>query len=136
MAKSNLTDTQQVEAHIQQLDAETGRIVQKLRVAILAADKHVSEHIKWNSPAFYYNGEMKAFDAKEYKRDILVINLHRGKILLVFPTGERIQDNTGLLEGAYTDGRRMISIKDIDDATAKLKGLQGVIKNWLKGVEK
>lgn len=58
---------------------------------------------------------MKPFDPKEYKRDIVVMNLHKGKILLVFPTGARINDGTGILEGKYTDGRRVVIITDMND---------------------
>lgn len=79
---------------------------------------------------------MKDFDPKEYKRDIIVMNLHKGKILLAFPTGARIKDTAGLLEGNYTDGRRLMPIKDMEDARAKEKGLKKIIKDWLKGIEK
>jgi len=41
---------------------------------------------------------MKPLDPKEYKRDIGVINIHRGYPLLVFPNA-RIQEGSGLLEG-------------------------------------
>ncbi|RYY45275.1 MAG: DUF1801 domain-containing protein, partial [Chitinophagaceae bacterium] len=98
MVKKIMTDSEKVTAHIQQLPAAQADIVQLLRLAILETDKSVAEHIKWNSPAFYYSGEIKAFDAKEYKRDIVVLNLHRGKILLVFPTGARVTDQP-LLDG-------------------------------------
>ncbi|RYY63957.1 MAG: DUF1801 domain-containing protein [Chitinophagaceae bacterium] len=135
MAKKIMTDSEKVAAHLQQLPAEQFAVVQLLRSAILETDKSVAEHIKWNSPAFYYCGEIKAFDAKEYKRDIVVLNLHRGKILLVFPTGARVNDQP-LLEGTYTDGRRTIAIADREDAEIKLKGIQAVIRSWLRGVEK
>lgn len=136
MAKSTLTDMEKVAAHIQQLDPVVAATVGTLRAIILAADKTIAEQIKWNSPSFYYSGPMKDFDPKEYKRDIIVMNLHKGKILLVFPTGARIKDTTGLLEGKYTDGRRLMPIKDMEDAQAKEKGLKKIIKDWLKSVER
>lgn len=136
MAKSSLTDTEKVAAHIQQLDPALAAIVLKLREVILATSKTIAEQIKWNAPSFYYNGPMKDFDPKEYKRDIIVMNLHKGRILLVFPTGARIKNSTSLLEGNYADGRRLMNIKDMEDALAKEKGLQKIIKDWLKGIEK
>ena len=135
-AKNTLTDKEQVTAHIEALPAPFSGIVEAVRQMILATDKTIGEQIKWNSPSFYYTGEMKPFDPKEYKRDIVVMNLRKGVILLVFPTGAKVNDTTGILEGTYTDGRRMVTIKDMDDAKQKEKNLKKVIKEWLKLVDK
>src|SRR5690606_784847 len=109
---------------------------QAVREAILETDTEVGEHIKWNSPAFYYTGDMKPFDPKEYKRDIVVYNVRKGSILLVFPTGAVIEDITGILEGSYTDGRRMVTLKSMAEFESKKEALQKVIKLWLDKVEK
>lgn len=79
---------------------------------------------------------MKSFDPKEYKRDILVMNIRKGVALLVFPTGMKVNDKSGLLEGDYKDGRRMATFLSLDDVKSKGKALQMVIKEWLKLVEK
>jgi len=55
----------------------------------LSTDKEIGERIKWNNPSFYYTGEMKLFDPKEHKREIIVFNLYKGRIMLVFPSGEK-----------------------------------------------
>jgi hypothetical protein len=137
MAKKNtLTDTEQVTAHIQALDSALAATVTALRNIILSTDTEIGEQIKWNSPSFYYTGAMKPFDPKEYKRDIVVMNLHRGQIMLVFPTGARISDNTGLLEGSYTDGRRIAKFRDLEDVQARSGALQTVIRDWLSTVER
>lgn len=136
MAKSKtISDTEKVTELIQKLDPPVAEIVESIRQIILSSDKEIGEQIKWNSPSFYYTGEMKPFDPKEYKRDIVVMNLHRG-ILLVFPTGAKIDDKTGLLEGNYTDGRRLVKFNDINEVKTKEKALKKVIKDWLKLVEK
>lgn len=107
-----------------------------LRTIILAADPRVAEQVKWNSPAFYYTGPMVPFNPKEYKRDIVVLNLRaKDHVLLVFPTGARINDPSGLLQGDYTDGRRMIKIHSPEEAQAHAEALQTIIRNWLAGVE-
>ena len=129
------TDSEKVTAHIQQLETPLTEVVTFLRNTILATADTVSEHIKWNSPSFYYNGEMKLFDPKEYKRDIVVMNLHKGSVLLVFPTGSKIKDTSGFLEGKYTDGRRIARILDLEDAKLKANALQDVIRDWLGKVE-
>ncbi len=136
MAKSPTpTDSEKINALIKAHEPPVARTIEYIRQVILTTDAQIGEQIKWNSPSFYYTGEMKPFDPKEYKRDIIVMNLHKGRILLVFPTGARIRDTTGLLEGDYKDGRRLVTIADIDDAKAKEKALKKVIELWLKGVE-
>lgn len=126
-----------VEDYIDQVKHPLKDVMQALRKIILSTDKIIGEQIKWNSPAFFYSGEMKAFDPKEYKRDILVFNLHKqDRILLIFPSGVTINDNTGILEGDFKDGRRMITFYTLDEVKKKKKDLQAVIKDWLSKVEK
>ena len=125
-----------VTAHIQKLDPVLGNIVQTIRDIVLSTDAEIGEEIKWNSPAFYYTGDMKPFDPKEYKRHIIVMNLHKGRIMLVFPSGAKVNDTSGLLEGDYKDGRRIAVFKDKEDVLAKREVLQNVIKTWLSLIEK
>ncbi len=127
-----LSDKESVNEHIAKLDPETGKIVEAVRQIFLKADKNIGEHIKWNNPCFYFTGEMKPFDPKEYKREIAVFNLFKGRIMLVFPSGAKVHDASGLLEGDYKDGRRILIIKDIDDLKDKEKSLRKVIKEWIR----
>lgn len=136
MAKVKKSDQEAVTEHIQKLAPAVASVVEEIRRIILDTDREIGEQIKWNSPSFYYTGEMKPFDPKEYKRDIVVMNLHRGNILLVFPTGATVNDTTGLLEGNYTDGRRLLKISGIDDVKAREKALRTILKQWLSLVEK
>jgi hypothetical protein len=127
------SDSEQVTAHIDKIDKPNAEIITWLRQMILGVDGQIAEHIKWNAPAFYFSGKMKPFDPKEYKRDLLVINLHRGKILLVFPTGAKIEDQTF---GKHTpDGRKIVEINSFEDAKTKQSLLQAAIKDWLSKVE-
>ena len=130
------TASEQVSAHIQQLSPALQPAIEYLRQLMLSIDPMIAEHIKWNSPAFYYAGEMKPFAAKEYKRDILVMNLRNDQITCVLPTGMSIQQNTAILEGDYTDGRRMIRFQDLSDIQAKEAALRATIQEWLDMVEK
>ncbi len=137
MGKSKSIDnTALVTAHIQKLEPTLGETVETIRQIILSTDAEIGEEIKWKNPTFFYTGEMKAFDPKEYKRYIIVMNLHKGRIMLVFPSGAKVNDTTGFLEGDYTDGRRITVFKDIDEVWAKKDILQASIKNWLQLVEK
>jgi len=137
MAKAvKLTDAEQVTAHIKKLDPSFGKIIAVIRQIVLKTDKEIGEHIKWNNPSFYYTGEMKPFDPKEYKREIIVMNLFKERIMLVFPSGAKVNDRSGLLEGDYKDGRRITIFKDMKEIKSKEKLLQSVIKKWLTLVDK
>lgn len=136
MTRIKLSDSEKVAQHIQLLPLSIQPTVEYLRSMILSIDPAIAEHIKWNSPAFYYSGEMKSFDAKEYKRDILVIHIRNEKILCVLPTGMSIQKHTEVLEGNYTDGRRMISIKNLDDLRSKETEIVNALKEWISLIDK
>ena len=137
MAKAtSLSDSGKVTEHIQKLDTSIAETVELVRQIILSTDKEIAEQIKWNSPSFYFSGEMKPFDPKEYKRDLIVMNLHKNKIMLVLPTGAKVKDTSGLLEGNYTDGRRVIQFSDSKDVVTKEKSLRKIISEWLKLVDK
>lgn len=138
MAKATIrTNASLVNDYFKKLDHPLKQVVQLLRQVVLSTDHEIGEQIKWNSPAYYYTGEMKPFDPKEYKRDIVVFNLHNlNFILLVFPTGASIGDQTGILEGKFPDGRKTSKFSTAEEVNAKEKLLQAVIKKWLNLIEK
>ncbi|RFZ90421.1 DUF1801 domain-containing protein [Mucilaginibacter conchicola] len=126
----------QVTAFVNSLNIAIKEAVEALHNIILSAHPEIAGHIKWNSPAFYYTGVMASFDPKTYKRDTAVMNLNRNRLMLVLPTGTRLTDNTGLLEGKYTDGRGIINFKDKADIEAKAPVLQSLLRQWVDMVEK
>ena len=134
--KAKLTDSEQVTEHIKKLESTMAKTIETLRQIILSTHKEIGERIKWNNPSFYYTGEMKEFDPKEYKREIAVFNLFKGRIMLVFPSGAKVNDASGLLEGDYKDGRRIAIFTDLADVKSKEKKLRKVIKGWLSLVDK
>src|SRR5688572_6687194 len=120
---------------LQTLDSPKREIAEAIRQVILSTDAAIGEQVKWNAPAYFYTGEMAAFNPKEYKRDIVVFNLRqKDHVLLIFPTGATIPDTTGLLQGDYTDGRRMVKIYNLTDLQAKAPDLQTVLKLWLQTI--
>lgn len=134
MAKDS-NDPESVSALIQKLDPDFGKIVEEVRQIILNTSPLIGEQIKWNSPSFFYTGDMKPFDPKEYKRDMVVMNLRKDRVLLILPTGAIIHDKTGLLEGTYTDGRRLVTLNSLDEVRNKASGLQAVLKEWIRLTE-
>jgi hypothetical protein len=99
MAKSvKLTNSEEVTQHIKKLDPEVAKIIQTLRKIILNADKEIGERIKWNNPSFYYAGEIKPFDPKEYKSEIIVFNLFKNRIMLVFQAVQNLMTKRACLK--------------------------------------
>ena len=138
MAKEkDVNDSESVTEYIQKMDPVLGTLVVTIRQIILSTDKEIGERIKWNSPSFFYMGAMKPFSPKEYKRELIVFNLYKKEYaLLVLPSGAKLKDATGLLEGDYKDGRRLVKIYDVADAKTKQNPLQKLIKQWLKMIDK
>ena len=128
-----LSEPEKVDAYIDKLKHPLVPVVKALRKSILSTDKEIGEEIKWNAPTFFFAGEMRPSHPKEYKRYIVVFNLYkRNCIRLVFPSGAKVKDTSGLLEGDYEDGRRLAVFHDIKEVDDKEKALKTVIAKWLK----
>lgn len=135
-ATDDCNDSQNVAKFIETLAPAIAETVQAIRQIILSASPLIGERIKWNHPSFFYMGDMLPFNPKEYKRDIAVFNLHRGRIMLVLPSGAKLNHASGLLEGDFTDGRRTITFKDVADVISKEQLLLGIVKEWISLVDK
>jgi hypothetical protein len=132
-----LSEPDKVDAYMQQCKHPLVKVIEALRKIILSTDKEIGEEIKWNAPTFFYSGEMKPFNPKEYKRYLVVFNLlKKDCIRLVFPSGAKVNDASGLLEGDYADGRRLAMFYDVKDVRSKEKQLQKIIKKWLSLLDK
>jgi hypothetical protein len=131
------SDPGKVDAYMSKLKHPLARVVQQLREIILATNKEIGEEIKWNAPTFFYAGKMKPTNPKEYRRYIVVFNLYQQDcIRLVFPSGAKVNDSSGLLEGDYADGRRLAMFHNSKEVKSKEKSLRAVITKWLKLLEK
>jgi hypothetical protein len=112
-------------------------VMAALRKIVLSTDESIGEEVKWNAPTFFFAGEMPPFNPKEYRRYLIVWNLFKKDcIRLVFPSGARIADKTGLLTGEYADGRRLALFSSMDEVKAKKVALQAAIRKWLETLEK
>ena|SRR5664279_990371 len=131
------SEPDKVDAYIARLKHPLAKVVPDLRRLILSTHKEIGEEIKWNAPTFFYGGKMRPSNPKEYRRYIVVFNLFRQDcIRLVFPSGAKVNDASGLLEGDYADGRRLAMFYSSRDVKSKEKALRTVITKWLKLLEK
>jgi hypothetical protein len=131
------SEPEKVDAYMQGLKHPLADVVDALRRIILSTDREIGEEIKWNAPTFFYAGEMKPSNPKEYKRYIVVFNLYRKDcIRLVFPSGACVSDESGFLEGDYADGRRLAVFFNMEDVKSKQISLRAVIRKWLETLDK
>jgi hypothetical protein len=127
------SDSAAVDAYMQTLKHPLADLAAALRTTILAADRSIGEEIKWNAPAFFFKGAMEPFNAKEYRRHLIVFNFFRKDcIRLVFWRGDRADDETGFLEGSYPDGRRIAMISSVAQLKSRKKTLVAILKAQLK----
>ncbi|MBR2647201.1 MAG: DUF1801 domain-containing protein [Sediminibacterium sp.] len=139
MAKkeTNLTlgvsEPEKVDKFIQELNHPLKDIVTYVRKLIMSIDNKIGEGIYWNAPTFFFTGQMKPFEPKEYKRYIVGFIFNRQDcIRMVFLQGATVKDNTNILEGEFKDNRKLIVFKTIEDAKNKEKGIKDIIKQLLK----
>jgi hypothetical protein len=131
------SEPEKVDAYMRGLKHPLGDVVEALRRIVLSTDPEIGEEVKWNAPAFFYAKEMKPLNPKEYNRYLVVFNLYRKDcIRLVFPSGARVKDKSGLLEGDYADGRRLALFHSMGDVQSKKASLQAVIRTWLETLDK
>ena len=139
-AKENLikpSEPHKVDAYMKNLKHPLAGIAKALREIILKTHPEIGEEIKWNAPAFFYTGELPPFNPKEYKRHIVVFNFSKQDcIRLVFPSGARVKDMSGFLEGDYPDGRRLALFHDIGEVESRKVILQRAVKEWIVTLDK
>lgn len=126
------SEKENIDQLLLKLPEDLQRIVNELRRLVLAIDLNIDERVKWNSPSFFYQGPLKSSNPKEYPNDLLVVNLSRHYALLIFPSGASIAFHDDVLEGSYTDGRRMLTIKDYDTLEKKSSRIQSAIIEWIR----
>jgi len=134
---AGISQPEKVDDFISKLQHPMTDVVQYLRTLILSTHKTIGEGIFWNAPTFYFTGKMKPFDPKTYKRYLVGFNFYKqDTIRLIFLRGADATDKTGLLEGDYKDGRRIISYKSLAHVKETEEELKKIIKQLLKQIDK
>lgn len=119
LSPKTYNDSAYVNAFMSQFEHPFKAEIETIRDIILKTDSRITEGIKWNAPNFYYKGDMVVFTphVKEH-------------VLMVFPNGIVIGNDSGLLEGSYPD-RRMARFYSMEDVKAKQAALETVIRQWI-----
>jgi hypothetical protein len=126
------TNAAMVVDRIQKLEETFAQKVALVRNHILQADPSIKEKIEWNFPCFYIGDSVAPEDHIDRANVLIEMNLRHNKIILVFPTGTLVKGVTGIYEGSYKDGRRIVPMGDIADIEEKAPLLIAVIKKWIK----
>jgi hypothetical protein len=130
-----ISDPQIVDAFMQNLQHPLTDVAAYIREVILKIDLAIGEGIYWNSPTFYYTGNMPPFEPKEYKRYIVGFVFNKQScIRLIFLHGASVTDKTAILEGDYKDGRRLITFTGIADVKSKEEALVEIVRELLGGM--
>jgi uncharacterized protein YdeI (YjbR/CyaY-like superfamily) len=130
-------NTAKVNHFLEATDHPFKKEIQLLRKIILSSHADMGEDIKWNAPCFSYTGEMERFTPRDSKRDIVFINYQATEyILAVFPHGRSFQDKTGLLEGDFKDGRRIIKFTGLKDIKSREEVFKKLLSDCVEVVKK
>jgi hypothetical protein len=110
-----------VDAYFRDVDHPFKAEMEAVRQIILGVSPKISERIKWNAPSFFYKEDLGAFHprATEYAH-----------LILLFPDGAGMQDESGLLEGSHKD-RREAKFRSLDEVMAKKPALEKLVKRWI-----
>jgi hypothetical protein len=108
-----------VDAWFERYDNPQKDLVMAIRDCVLAVDPRVSETIKWQAPTFMYRGNIASFYPKATKH-----------ASLMFHTGARLPDPSGLLEGEGGTSR-VAKFADRADLDAKGDALQDLVRAWI-----
>jgi hypothetical protein len=103
--------------------------VQQLRVAILASNPEITEHVKWNAPSFRFAGEDRV-TFRLHPKDLLQLIFHRGTKVRVDSAEFTFGDDTGLLDWATAD-RGVVTLKDLGRDRYPSADLVALISRWI-----
>jgi hypothetical protein len=119
-----LSDEEQVEEYMKNLDHPLKPEVESIRKIIKNSNKNLSERIKWNAPSYYY------------KEDIVTFGPYRnGKLLLVFHHPAIVKIKSDLLEGEYKD-RRLTYFHNMKGIKENKKELERIMNELVKAIDK
>ena len=93
-------------------------VVERIREIILGADSRITEVIKWQTPTFFYKGNLVSFQprAKRFAS-------------LLFHTGALIEGDFPSLEGGEQTAR-YVRFADLEEVASKEGELRRIVVAW------
>lgn len=117
-----------VDAFLERLEHPRKAEIQLLRAAILGADPHIRERIKWNAPSFALDDHFATFKLRPVETVQLV--LHTGAKVKPAPNVMQIDDPSSLLTWAAPDRCQAI-FADLEELRAKQAAFVAILQQWI-----
>lgn len=115
--------TKKVDDFLAKLDHPLKKEMGVLRDIIMKVHPEITEDVKWGGPSFYYKGDIATFSPRV-----------KDTVALVFHQAEGLNNNE-VLEPA-SKGKAYAKFKNMAEVEARSKGLQEVIEQWIKLMDK
>jgi uncharacterized protein YdhG (YjbR/CyaY superfamily) len=127
--KESNSNQQTVQDFLKELQHPFKKEIVHLRKIILAANKNLTENIKWNGPNFCLDAEDR-ITMRIYPPKQIQLIFHRGAKLLTQPKGKLIKDDSGILVWKTND-RAVASFANMEEIKLQASLLTKIINSWL-----
>lgn len=117
---------------LERLNHPLRKEIELLRGIILAANKNLSENIKWNGPNYSHHNEDR-ITMKIHPPTTIQLIFHRGAKKQIQPKNRLIQDQFGLLTWKEND-RAIATFKDEKAIKAAEDDLKNLVCMWIDSV--
>lgn len=118
--KIKLSESEQVQAFLKELNYPLKNVLDRLRELIITASDKLHERIKWNAPSYYTDTDLLTFNLRSH--DFVMIVFHHVSI---------VQIKNDNLKGDYKD-RRLMYFHNMLEVNDKSEMLQGIIREYVK----
>ena len=112
-----------VDDFLAKLDHPLKKEMEVLRNTIMKVHPDITEDVKWGGPSFYYKGDIATFSLRV--KDTVTLIFHQAEGL---PAGDVLE--------AAPKGKAYAKFTSMGEVEKKSKGLQGIIKQWVKMMDK
>jgi len=118
-----------VKAFLDALEHPLKRELLKVRKAILAVDREITEGIKWSAPSYRLKDDFATFHLRGPGLTLVLHSGARSKLKLA----PLIEDPDGILEWRGAE-RALVTFADAAEVKKKLPSLQRVLSAWVRAV--
>lgn len=119
-----------VDEFLADLTEERKQQVVALQKIIKAANSKLTEHIKWNSPSYVFEGEDRITFNMHYPDQTMIL-LHMGATRKEDKKGNPVMQDASNLIKWSSDIRGALSFKSLAEIEEKEESLKTILRDWL-----
>lgn len=120
----------EVSAFLDHLNHPFRKEIDVLRNCILAANKDLTENIKWNGPNYCFENEDRITMRVQPPKNQVQLIFHRGAKKVTQTKDKLIEDTSGILAWKEND-RAIATFKSLQDIEKAEKELVKIINEWI-----